>query len=87
MIEQLELFTEEYREPAHFVEHYMKRLSEWPAEIMCWRHHRESSGWSMATGGYSFARSLFFNRKITRRGLRRWWKFHQRVMRWDRRAA
>jgi hypothetical protein len=87
MTEQLELFTDEYRDPANLVARYRKLLTEWPAEIMSWRHHRESSGWSMATGGYSFARSLFFNRKITRVELRRWWKFHQRVKRWDRRTA
>lgn len=87
MTKQLELFTDEYREPAHFVAHYRKRLAEWPAEIMYWRHHRESTGWSMAKGGFFFARCCFSRGVITRRQFKRMWRFRQRVKRWDRRSA
>ena len=73
------------REPT-LLPYWNRELKRWPAKVFQSRHYRGTTGWSMATGGYSFARILFSERKITRRELRRWWKFYQRVMRWDRRG-
>jgi hypothetical protein len=81
---QLELFTTfDDRKP--LLDYWRKSLKEWPANVREWRHQRDTTGWSMATGGYSFARILFMDGKITRQAYKRWWKFHRRVMRWDRR--
>jgi hypothetical protein len=83
MNRQLELFSDEYREPAHFVTYYRQALKKWPDSVMYYRHHRDSTGWSMATGGFFYARCCFSRGVITREQFRKYWKFNRRVRRWD----
>jgi hypothetical protein len=83
---QLELFQE--AEPAGELEKsWRKSLTGWPAEVWEWRHFRHTTGWSMAAGRYVFARILFASGRITKQEFKRWWRFHQRVMIWDKKGA
>lgn len=78
---QLQLFTVDPCE--HLFPYWRGRLERWPAEVFRWRHYRYTTGWSMCCSEYSFARSLFCHGQITRRQLRRYWRFDRRVMRWE----
>lgn len=82
---QLELFTTlDERKP--LLDYWRECLKAWPAKVREYRHYRNTTGWSMATGGFSFARRLFRAGKITRKDFKRWWKFHRRVRRWNEKA-
>lgn len=80
---QLELFQ---RAPCeHLFPYWKGRLDRWPSEVFEWRHYRDTTGWSMATGEFSFARFLFRHGQLTRQQFRRFFRFARRVKRWDRR--
>ena len=88
MTKQLELFPSIAQVKRHQLAPFWREsLSAWPRGVFRWRHSRETSAWSMATGGYGYAILLFTAGQMDRRELRRWWRFNRRVMRWDRRDA
>jgi hypothetical protein len=68
----------------HLFPYWRERLAEWPCEVRYWRHDRNTTGWSMASQGFSFARFLFGEGEMTRQEFRRWFKFNCRVRRWSR---
>jgi hypothetical protein len=81
---QLELFEpEKVDQYAHLYDHWKNDLIEWPREIFHYRHQRYTTGWSMASSGYMYARMLYRCGKITLIDLRRYWKFNRRVTRWN----
>lgn len=67
------------------IEYWRRRLREWPQQVFIWRHFPRSTGWSVASQSYIFARMLCRVGQITRQELRRWWRFDRRVQRWERR--
>jgi len=67
----------------HLFPYWRKELADWIREVYYWRHHQYTTGWSMATQGFWFARYLFMNGQMSRDTFRRYWKFNQRVQRWD----
>jgi hypothetical protein len=84
---QLELFTEDFRERPTLVAYWRKQLTAWPRRVFDNRHYRDTTGWSMATGGFVFARLLFGEDRLTRAEYKRFRRFHRRVSRWDRNPA
>ena len=84
---ELDLFEPEYREPAHFAVYWRERLANWPGDVFYWRHARDTTGWSIACGGFFFARCLFSRGLIDRDEFKRWAWFNRRVRRWDRRVG
>lgn len=82
---QLELFeSDKVDQYAHLYQHWQKDLEDWPREVFSFRHDRDTTGWSMASSGFIYARMLFQCGKITRKAFRRYWKFNRRVHRWNR---
>tara|TARA_R110000868_G_C10387083_1_gene719936 strand:- start:108 stop:389 length:282 start_codon:yes stop_codon:yes gene_type:complete len=81
---QLELFApEKVDQYAHLYALWKKDLLAWPSEIFEFRHFRNTTGWSMASSSFIYARMLFQSGKITRSDFRRYWKFNRRVRRLD----
>jgi hypothetical protein len=79
---QLELFkVDPY---AHLFPYWKERLASWPRDVFEYRHYRNTTGWSMATGGFCFARLLFGRGQLTRDEFRRFFRLDRRVRRWDR---
>jgi hypothetical protein len=89
MMMQLELFPQlEALEDRRFLVDYWRRsLREWLKKVWRFRHYRDTTGWSMACGGFLFAKLLFLDGKMTRKEFRRWWRFSRRVRRWDEREG
>ena len=83
MTEQLELFADEYCDRAHLVAYYRKALSEWPSEIMYYRHDTKSTGWSMALGRFIFAKLCFYRGVISRSQFKRLCMFNRKIRRWQ----
>jgi hypothetical protein len=84
MTYQLELFPSIAQVERHELAPYWReKLERWPRDVFEWRHHRDTTAWSMATGGYGFAILLFTAGAMPRRELKRWWRLNRRVMRWD----
>jgi len=79
---QIELFTLS-RSPKGLMDYWRKSLAQWPVDVFQWRHDRNTTGWSMSTGGFTFARLLFSEGKISRKTFKRFWKFNRRVVRWN----
>jgi len=82
MNNQLELFAKDGSE--HLFPYWRDSLRQWVNEVRFYRGAWNSTGWSMATQGYSFAQLLFRHGQMTRKELRRWFRFHRRVKRLDR---
>ena len=81
---QLELFEPEKPDQyAHLDAHWMNDLKRWPGEVFEFRHHRNTTGWSMSRGTFIFAKFLLCRGKITIKQFRRYWRFHRRVQRWN----
>jgi len=81
MSAQLDLFA-----PEHPAANYWRRqLKAWPREVMAYRHHPNTTGWSCAFSGFNYARWLFQSGLMTRPQFRRWWRLHRRVRRLDKR--
>jgi hypothetical protein len=78
---QLDLFKKDQYE--HLLPYWWQKLKEWHRDIFQWRHRRDTTGWSMATGNYFFATALFRHGQINRKQFRRYWKFNRRVTRLD----
>lgn len=79
---QLELFS-----TAPINEHtkyWKKCLKEWPSDILANRHFRNTTGWSMAVGYFSFALLLFRAGELTKDQFKRYCRLNRRVRRWDR---
>lgn len=81
MSEQMELFKVDCR-MRHF-RYWKDQLRKWPREVFEWRHHRNTTGWSMATGGFSFAEFLVDAGEMNVAEFKRWQRFARRVARWD----
>ncbi len=78
---QLELFARDPHE--HLFPYWRQQLLAWCEGVWMWRHHRDTTGWSMATQGLSFARLLFRSSQMSKAEFRRWWLFDRRVRRWN----
>lgn len=65
-------------------QYWRSQLKDWIHDVRYYRHARNTTGWSWATGGYDFARWLFRDGAMSRAELRRYFRLHRRVMRWDR---
>lgn len=79
--EQLSLFrVDPY---THLFPYWREQLTQWPKEALYYRHHRNCTGWSMALGGYDFARMLFRHGQLSREQLRRYWRFNRRLWRME----
>jgi len=78
---QLELFQRDPYE--HLFPYWRERLDRWPTTVFEWRHHRYTTGWSMATQQFFFAEALFRQGQLTREQFRRFLRFERRVRRWD----
>jgi hypothetical protein len=91
MIAQLELFAPadtltEGPPPPPNCAHWFKQLRQWPAEVFNWRHATNTTGWSVATAGLSFAIMLHRAGNLDTEEFRRYCKFNRRVRAWDRRG-
>lgn len=61
--------------------YWRRSMLAWPREAFIYRHHHNTTGWSMATQGLMFPRMLFWHGQITRAEYRRWWSFNRRLKR------
>lgn len=89
-MEQLDLFPQaeiqvitQDRERLRLTDYWRERLRRWPSDVLFWRHHRDTTGWSMATQGFCFARFLFRDGLMSKVEFRRWFSLHRRVRRLD----
>jgi hypothetical protein len=80
---QLELFTADFHERPKLIALWRGELDRWLRDIFEYRHLRSSTGWSMATGRFFFARLLFRKGELTRAEYKRFLRFRRRVSRWD----
>lgn len=63
------------------IEHWQKSLTAWIKEAFIYRHSRQTTGWSCAMHGISFAYSLHNAGKISQKQYARFQRFHQRLER------
>ena len=81
MSNQLELFTRDPMEP--LFPYWRESLRACLDDVWHFRHNRNTTGWSMATQGLSYAGWLYQHGQINRTEFRRWWKFFRRARRLD----
>lgn len=63
--------------------YWREQLSAWPKAVFMYRHHRCTTGWSMATGGFTFAELLWSYRQITIDEFEKYKRFEERVKKWN----
>jgi len=80
MMRQLELFPKDPME--HLFPYWRDSLRQGMRDALLFRHHADTSGWSMARQSWFFATCLFRHGQITRSEYRRWWRFGRRMHRW-----
>lgn len=83
--QQLDLFAA--ADDAELVPYWREQLRGLPAEVFAWRHHLNTTGWSVARSGWLFALWLYSAGQMTRAELRRWWRFGRRCDRWETRRG
>lgn len=64
--------------------YWREMLSIWLEDIWSYRHDKYTTGWSMATQGFCYARWLYRDAAMPRAEFRRWWRLNRRVMLWER---
>jgi hypothetical protein len=63
--------------------YWREQLKQWIIDAWHYRHARHTTGWSMATQGFMFARRLYAEGQISKDQFRRFFRFHRRIRHWD----
>lgn len=63
--------------------YWRAQLKQWVHNALYYRHARGTTGWSMATDGYDFARWLFRDGQLSRGELKRYFRFNLRIQRME----
>lgn len=69
---------------AHLWPYWRGQLKSWIEDAYYYRHSRESTGWSMATEGFMFARLLYGDGQLSREQFRRYCRFNRKIQRIER---
>lgn len=69
----------------HLYSYWRDRMDQWICDVRRFRHAQNSTGWSMACQGFSFALHLFACGQMDRAQFKRYWSFNRRVQWWDKR--
>lgn len=77
MSTQIELIPK--NEWEHLYPHWRESLQHAIRDAFYFRHARNTTGWSYAIGGISFAESLFRHGQLTREEFRRYFVFFRRT--------
>jgi len=74
---------EEIKEELRLIKYWQSSLNDRIHLAFEFRHNTETTGWSMATQGFSFALFLWSKGRMPRSTLRRYFRFFKHLEHWE----